>query len=91
MNLIKENAPVDIVPTEPKKISTNKVKNDKITKIIRSSGKMKSFLVADLETILIEEKHTPYAVGVMEVEAGSELPSKGEISWWYSEDEILPC
>jgi hypothetical protein len=28
----------------------------------------------------------PYAVGVMEVEAGKDLPSIDEITWWYSSD-----
>jgi len=28
----------------------------------------------------------PYAAGVMEVEAGKDLPSIDEITWWYSSD-----
>lgn len=46
--------------------------------------------MADIETILNENReHVPYAIGVMKVSPGQELPSKGSITWWFSEDLFL--
>lgn len=48
------------------------------------AGKLRSFIVADIETVLNEEdKHVPYAAaGVMRVDPTEGLPSPGDISWW---------
>lgn len=59
------------------------VKNKENKAVVRSS-----FMVADFETLVLssetEQRHVPYAVGVMKVYPG-EGP-RGEIAWWYSED-----
>jgi hypothetical protein len=78
--------PGNIVPSKPQKMERKKPRSDRITKIKSSSALRKSFLVADIETILISNKHVPYAAGLMEVEPGKDLPSIDEITWWYSED-----
>lgn len=78
--------PDNIVPSKPQKIERKKPRSDRITKIKSSSALRKSFLVADIETNLIENKHVPYTADVMEVEPGKDLPSIDKITWWYSED-----
>jgi hypothetical protein len=71
-------------PTEKKKLPSI------IRKLRQSSLSIKSFLVADIERILNEQKqHVPYAIGIMAVEPGSDLPSKDSISWWYSFDLFM--
>lgn len=85
-NMLECLLPDNIVPSKPQKIERKKPRSDLITKIKSSSALRKSFLVADIETNLIENKHVPYAAGVMEVEPGKDLPSIDEITWWYSED-----
>lgn len=59
------------------------VKNKDNKAVVRSS-----FMVADFETLVLssetEQRHVPYAVGVMKVDPGKGL--RGEIAWWYSED-----
>lgn len=47
--------------------------------------KLKSFLVADTETILINDVHTPYAAGVMMVIPGQDLKTQ-TIYTYFSED-----
>lgn len=43
-------------------------------------GKLRPYLVADIETVLDNEnKHLPYAAGVMRVDPAKGLPSKGSI------------
>lgn len=48
---------------------------------------MKSFLVADTETILIDDVHKPYAAGLLMVRPGEDLSSKmNAIDTYFSED-----
>lgn len=52
-----------------------------------------SFIVADIETILIDEKHVPYAAGFLSLNPGDDVACLDKrIETYYSEDfvNILP-
>jgi hypothetical protein len=53
-------------------------------KKLRGRVRLRSpFLVGDIETLINSNKeHVAYVVGVMKVNPGERLPSKGSISWW---------
>ncbi|XP_073313483.1 DNA polymerase-like [Primulina huaijiensis] len=46
------------------------------------------FIVADLETILVNNVHVPYAAGYLVVKSGDDLTSKPSIHTFFSEDHI---
>lgn len=48
--------------------------------------KCTSFLVADTETILVDNVHVPYAAGFCLVKPGLGIPNKNQIETYYSED-----
>ena len=63
---------------------------DFLRRLNTRSVKRAPFLVADIETLInADSVHVAYAVGVMKVMPGKELPPKGSISWWFSEDFCL--
>lgn len=51
----------------------------------KSQGSMKPFLVADIETVLIDNVHKPYAIGLMKVFPDASL-SALHIETFFSED-----
>lgn len=54
---------------------------------VPTSTKRRPFLVADLETVLLDDTHVPYAVGFMVVDPEKPLsPPYPEINTWFSED-----
>lgn len=58
-----------------------------ITALKQSRTQMKPFLVADTETILIDDVHKPYAAGLLMVRPGEDLSSKVKgIETYFSED-----
>jgi hypothetical protein len=61
-----------------------------MTAIKKSSTEMRPFLVADTETIVIDDVHYPYAAGLLKVMPGDDLSSKVEcIETYFSEDYSL--
>lgn len=56
-----------------------------ITKVIPRSTERKPFLVADTETILIDDVHKPYAAGLLMVRPGEEINDL-KIETYFSED-----
>lgn len=64
-------------------------KNNYLTAIIPSNDKMHSFIVADLETVILNDVHVPYAVGFLIVRPEDDLSSSSiydEIESYFSED-----
>nr|QHB79550.1 DNA polymerase [Sesuvium portulacastrum] len=72
-------------------IKCRKIRNRKskhpshITALNSSSEKLKPFIVGDIETLLIDNVHTPYAAGLMLVRPGEEI-KKLLIDSYFSED-----
>lgn len=62
----------------------------KINKITKSQSKLDSFVVADIETILVNNIHTPYAAGFLVVNPGDDLSSLSprSIRTFFSEDYL---
>ncbi|CAO2812581.1 unnamed protein product [Amaranthus hypochondriacus] len=59
-----------------------------ITSLKRESKGMKPFMVSDLETLMIENEHRPYAAGLMLVHPGQDIKSS-LIYTYFSEDYSL--
>lgn len=77
------------VPREARAIVRSKRSYPKyLTAVKAGSSPRQPFIVADIETILIEDVHVPYAVGFMVVRPDVELTSEREycIETYYSED-----
>ena len=77
----------EIEPIEVRKIQHSKRSYPKYITAIKPYGrtKLKSFIVADTETILINDVHKPYAAGLMMVRPGEEI-NKMMIDIYFSED-----
>lgn len=56
-----------------------------ITALKQSRTELKPFIVADMETIIINQVHTPYAVGLMMVRPGKQI-NEIMIDTYFSED-----
>lgn len=56
-----------------------------------STKKLRSFIVADTETLIDESSqvHIPYALGFCVVKPGLDLPSLDHIETYYSEDVLI--
>lgn len=73
-------------------ITTKKIRNRKkaynssITPIKSNSKELKPFLVADTETLLLENVHKPYAAGLMIVYPGDKITNNCKIESYFSED-----
>ncbi|KAK6923558.1 DNA-directed DNA polymerase, family B, mitochondria/virus [Dillenia turbinata] len=74
---------------------TRKIMNKKrsypsthITRVKQSSSVIRPFLVADTETILVDDVHYPYAAGLLKVMPGDDISSKllYSIDTYFSED-----
>lgn len=65
---------------------------NQVSSIRRSGAKAHSFIVADLETILVDNVHKPYAGGFLLVTPGDVLTSLPNIHTFFSEDlqDIYP-
>lgn len=65
-------------------------KKNFVTKIKGDSKELKSFIVADTETVLINKTHIPYAAGWLLVKPGEDLSSKSDMSihTFFSEDHL---
>ncbi|KAL6579084.1 hypothetical protein OROMI_009300 [Orobanche minor] len=59
---------------------------NQVSSIRRSGAKARSFIVADLETILVDNIHKPYAGGFLLVTPGDILTSLPNIHTFFSED-----
>nr|AVV32079.1 orf2565 [Helianthus annuus] len=69
-----------------RKIQHSKGKyKDYITALKKASGGRRAFMVSDLETILIDNKHRPYAAGLMLVHPGKDV-KESLIYTYFSED-----
>jgi len=70
-----------------KSIRSTSREYSKYITVPRKSGNkdLKPFLVADIETIMIENLHVPYAVGVMVVNPGIKV-RVDRIDTYFSED-----
>ena len=82
---------VEVEPREVKTISHSKSKRrypKHITALKTKVKEMRPFIVADTETILIDNIHIPYAVGFLVVRPGDDLSSKkvDDIETYFSED-----
>lgn len=66
---------------------------DYVTALKKTPIKKRGFIVADIETILIDDVHNPYAAGFLIVQPGDDLSNKTEverkIETYYSEDYAL--
>ena len=61
-----------------------------ITALKPSRTKLKAFMVADTETILINNVHMPYAIGLLMVHPGEEI-NDNRIETYFSEDYSIIC
>nr|YP_010352581.1 hypothetical protein MFQ53_mgp44 [Bidens parviflora]UIR98934.1 hypothetical protein [Bidens parviflora] len=69
-----------------RKIQHSKRKHKEyITALFKTSDERKPFMVSDLETILIDNKHRPYAAGLMLVRPGKDV-KESLIYTYFSED-----
>ncbi|KAM3300942.1 hypothetical protein P3S67_015442 [Capsicum chacoense] len=76
----------DIIPLKARKIRNGKRTYTSYIKELKpSSKKLKGFIVGDLETLLIDNVHTPYAVGLMKVLPGEKINAR-LIDTYFSED-----
>lgn len=79
---------------EMDRIAASNIRNRKrsypsyILKLKPSRRELKPFIVADLETILINNEHTPYAAGLLLVRPGEEINSS-QIYTNFSEDHSI--
>lgn len=95
--VLLENSMRDIGKTSGK-VSMLRQRDSKslyITALKPSTTELKSFIVADLETVLVESQndddyHVPYAAGLLPVHPGEDVESKPnrEFSLYFSEDII---
>lgn len=60
-----------------------------LTEVKASDKQRQPFIVADTETILINQIHVPYAVGFLVVKPGLNLSSNADIETYFSEDHII--
>ena len=73
-------------------ITAKKIRNRKktykssITPVKCNSKELNPFLVADTETLLLENVHKPYAAGVMMVHPGDNIKNNSRIDSYFSED-----
>ena len=80
----------DIEPIKGKKIQHSKKSYPSyITTIKSCSKKRKSFLVGDIETIVIDNVHKPYAAGLMMVRPNKVINKNVLIDTFFSEDNIF--
>lgn len=79
----------DILPLKAKKIE-NKVRNYPtfITALKKGSKERSPFIVADLETVLVNKTHIPYAAGLLKVHPGKEIKDY-MIETYFSEDYLI--
>lgn len=77
-------------PNKGKKIEHSKKSYPRhITAIKSRRKKMKSFLVGDIETLLIDNVHMPYAAGLMMVRPNKVLNNNVLIETFFSEDDLI--
>lgn len=62
-----------------------------ITSLKQNKSVLRPFIVADLETILVDDEHVPYAAGFQVIRPGEDIASKPDFSveLYFSEDLIL--
>jgi len=88
-NKIWESIDSKVVPREARRIGHSKRRYPKhLTAIKPSSSQRQPFIVADTETVLINDVHIPYAVGFLVVRPGDDLSSETGygIETYFSED-----
>lgn len=78
----------EYAPIELKEIRHHNRVYDRITKEKPSFKECKPFIVADLETVMINNVHTPYAAGLMVVRPGKKIYNQ-YIDIYFSEDYTL--
>lgn len=86
LSSIDESGSSGVSPIPPKEIRNRKKSYPPhITALKSSHTKLKAFMVADIETIMIDNVHKPYAAGLLVVCPGKEL-SPIRIDTYFSED-----
>ena len=77
----------EIEPIIAREIRNRKRSYPNFIRSIKPSGtELQPFLVADTETILIDNQHKPYAAGLLLVRPGEELDPNCRIDTYFSED-----
>ena len=86
----------DVVCDELPDVQSLLRKKSRIPKVITSLKRKslkcepRAFIVADIETVLVNDVHTPYAIGYLEIDPSMDLSSiaSSSVNIFYSEDHI---
>lgn len=84
-DLIHSSICINALPAKKIQNKKKKYAENYITSLKSTDTKLKPFLVADMETLFMNQIHMPYAAGVMMVETGDNLATNSIYSY-FSED-----